>query len=158
MTGSISHQDLSDLIGRIYDCALDPSRWEPTLDAIKTRLQCPTAQLGLVDLLQHRILLSKDLGMDARMHEQVSRHAPEIVRLLEEPLDNGHSMDEPLVTSRQYSPAYVAASPYFQTAYSRGFVDFAQMVLMRTPTRLSVLGFGRQESVGAFGDAEIEIV
>jgi hypothetical protein len=39
MTSAISHQDLSDLIGRIYDCTLDPSRWEATLDAIRTLLR-----------------------------------------------------------------------------------------------------------------------
>jgi hypothetical protein len=37
-------------------------------------------------------------------------------------------------------------------------VDTAQIHLMRAPTRYSALGFGRKESVGVFGDREIEIM
>jgi hypothetical protein len=76
MTSTISHQDLSDLIGRIYDCTLDPSRWDATLDALRKLLQTPTAQLTLGDLRQHRVLLSKDLGMDSHMHDVLGKHYP----------------------------------------------------------------------------------
>jgi DNA-binding CsgD family transcriptional regulator len=37
-------------------------------------------------------------------------------------------------------------------------VDFAQIILMRSPTRMSMLGFGRHETVGVFGDREIQIM
>src|SRR5262245_57344354 len=69
MTSAISHQGVSDLIGRIYDCTLDPARWEPTLDAIRTLLQTATAQLALFDPRQHRILIQKTLAMDSRLLE-----------------------------------------------------------------------------------------
>jgi hypothetical protein len=36
----ISQEDLSHLIGRIYDCTLDPARWESALGEIRTLLQC----------------------------------------------------------------------------------------------------------------------
>jgi len=157
MSSAISHQDLSDLIGRIYDCTLDPSRWEWTLDEIRTLLQGRAAQLALVDLRQGRLLLSKDRGMDALMHEQVGRHLPEMQRNLERLLDNGRSMEEALVVSRTYS-AEMRAAPYYQELLSQGFVDIAQMVLVRSPTRLSALGVSRYESVGEFGDREIELM
>src|SRR5262245_19670130 len=157
MNSAISHQHLSDLIGRIYDCTLDPSRWEPTLEAIRTLLRGRAAQLALVDPRQGRLLLSKDRGMDAHLHEQVSRHLPEMQRNLELLLDNGRSMDEPLVVSRTYSPE-MRAAPYYQELLSQGFVDIAQMLLVRSPTRLSALGVSRLESVGVFGDREVEIM
>jgi len=158
MTSAISHQDLSDLIGRIYDCTLDPSRWDATLDAIRTMLRTPTAQLALADLRQYRILLSKDRGMDARMHEVAGRHLPEIQRLLEGALDSGFSVDEPLVSSRLFLPEVRAASPVFQAARSMGFIDFLQIALIRSPTRVAMLTSGRQESEGVFGDREIELM
>jgi DNA-binding CsgD family transcriptional regulator/PAS domain-containing protein len=158
MSSAISHQDLSDLIGRIYDCTLDPSRWDATLDAIRTLLQTPTAQLALADLRQYRILLSKDRGMDARMHEVAGRHLPEIQVLLEGALDNGFSVDEPLVSSRLFLPEVRAASPVFQAARSMGFIDFLQIALIRSPTRVAMFTSGRQEGVGVFGDREIELM
>src|SRR5262245_42699820 len=68
-------------------------------------------------------------------------------------------MDEVMILSRLASPEYKATSEYIQKGiYASGFADTAQINLMRTPTRMSVLGFGRQESVGIFGDTEIEFV
>jgi DNA-binding CsgD family transcriptional regulator/PAS domain-containing protein len=159
MASAISHQDLSDLIGRIYDCTLDPSHWEATLDAIRTLLQCPTAQLALVDLRQQRIVLQKALGMDVRMQELLSKHIPDIQHRLDRFFDNGLSMEEPLVVSRAFSPEEIAAWPYYQeVVLPFGFVDTAQIHLLRAPTRYSALGFGRKESVGVFSEREIEIM
>src|SRR5262249_1914776 len=142
---------------RVYDCTLDPSRWDETLEAIRTLLQGRAAQLALVDVRQPRLLLSKDRGMDAHLHEHGSRHLPEMQRNLEGLLDSGRSMEEPLVISRTYSPE-MRATPYYRELLSQGFVDIAQMVLVRSPTRLSALGVSRHESVGVFGDREIEIL
>ncbi len=38
--------DLSVVIGRIYDCALDPTQWEQTLAALWRLLHCRTAELS----------------------------------------------------------------------------------------------------------------
>src|SRR5262245_36306877 len=158
MTSAISHQDLSDLIGRIYDCTLDPSRWEPTLDAIRTLLASKTAQLALVDLRESRVLIQKTLGMESDLIEAVSKHMRETTEFIEVHLDNVLSMAEPLLISRLASPEYRASSSYLQTSLSFGFVDMGQITIMRSPERLSGLGFGRHESVGVFGDREIEVM
>jgi PAS domain-containing protein len=157
MSSAISHQDLSALIGRTYDCALDPSRWEATLDAIRAFLRCLTVQLALMDLRQQRILLSKDLGMDAQLHERTSRHLPEFQHYVERSLDNGRSMEELIVVSRMDSPE-MFAGPFYREFLSLGFIDLVQMHLLRSPTRLSALGFCRQDSAGVFDDREIEIL
>jgi DNA-binding CsgD family transcriptional regulator/PAS domain-containing protein len=159
MNSAVSHQDLSDIIGRIYDCTLDPSRWEATLDAIRTLLRCPNAHLALMDLHQHRILIQKVLGIDTVWLDRQSKYFPEINQFVEGRLDDGLSLDEPFVLARMASPAQLAASPYFQEwSRPQGFVDVVQVNLVRTPIRLSVLAFGRHESVGIFGDREIELM
>jgi hypothetical protein len=38
---------LSGLIGSIYDCALDPAKWEPTLATVAEALDFQTALLSL---------------------------------------------------------------------------------------------------------------
>src|SRR5262249_32894072 len=50
------------------------------------------------------------------------------------------------------------AGPYYQDAVSLGFIDFIQTHLMRSPTRMSALGFGRHQSAGVFGDREVELM
>jgi DNA-binding CsgD family transcriptional regulator/PAS domain-containing protein len=158
-TSSISHQDLSDLIGRIYDCTLDPTRWDATLEEIRSQLRGAAVQLALTDLREPRILLNKALGMDARMLALLSKHFPEVTQSIERIFDNGFSRDEPMVASRHLSPDYRATSPWFQEAvYPFGLVDVAHLNIMRSPTRLSGLALGGQQSAGLFSDHDIDIM
>jgi hypothetical protein len=60
----ISHQALSGLIGSIYDCAIDPSRWEQTLIAIKDAFDCDMSVIGLGDFRQQRFLFLKAVGFE----------------------------------------------------------------------------------------------
>src|SRR5262245_59084245 len=54
---------------------------------------------------------------------------------------------------------YRAASPYLlENIITQSVVDMGQINLMRSPTRLSALGFDRHKSVGDFGDSEIELM
>src|SRR5262245_47110941 len=159
MTVALSHQELSDVIGRIYDCTLDPSRWEPTLDALRSLVACRSAQLALVDLRQRRILIQKTLGLEAHWLELQGKYLSEIAGFAERHLDSGLSMDQPLVTSRLASPARYAASPYFQEwARPQGYVDVVQINLIRTPTRMSGLALGRHESEGIVEERDIELM
>ena len=60
--GVLSHGRLSQLIGSIYDCALDPSAWELTLAAIAVEFECTIASLTLNDLRGGRFLINKAAG------------------------------------------------------------------------------------------------
>jgi DNA-binding CsgD family transcriptional regulator/PAS domain-containing protein len=156
---TVSHQDLSEVIGRIYDCTLDPSRWDPTLDALRSLVRCRSAQLALVDLRQHRMLIQRAFGIEADWLQLQGKYLPEIANFAERHLDNGVSMDEPLVTSRLSSPARYAASPFFQEwGRPQGYIDVVQINLIRTPTRLSGLALGRHESEGVIEESDIELM
>ena len=99
---ALSSQYLSEVIGRVYDCSLDPGRWEPTLDALRSLLDSKTVQFGLVDTRGHRRLIDTTLGMGPELQQCL----PEICEHAERLLDHGHSMDEPIIFSRDWSPAY----------------------------------------------------
>ena len=43
----VSAEAFSTLVGSIYDCALDPARWSPTLDAVAAAIRCQTACMVL---------------------------------------------------------------------------------------------------------------
>jgi hypothetical protein len=63
VTDAISPQALSDLIGSIYDCALDPSRWDQTLAEVRDALDCQGLMLTLTDMRYDRLLLQKSVGV-----------------------------------------------------------------------------------------------
>jgi DNA-binding CsgD family transcriptional regulator/PAS domain-containing protein len=159
MTAALSHAELSHVIGCIYDCTLDPSRWESTLDALRSLVHCRSAQLALVDLRQHRFLIQKNLGLEPQWLGLQGKYLPEITNFAERHLDGGLSMDQPLVTSRLASAERYAASPFFQEwCRPQGYIDVVQINLIRTPTRISGLALGRHETEGILEDSDIELM
>jgi len=154
---AISPQALSDLIGSIYDCALDPSCWEQTLADVGDALDCYGLILGLSDLRHNRLLIHKAVGVEPDHIERLSKHLPDIDAMLGEALASWPSLDEPWVISRHLSPAYIETSPYLQECKAAGIVDQMQFFLMHEPMHFSGLGVGRNERQGIITEREIEL-
>jgi DNA-binding CsgD family transcriptional regulator/PAS domain-containing protein len=158
VTDAISRQALSDLIGSIYDCALDPSRWERTLADVRDALDCQHLALTLTDLRHDRLLLHKGVGVEPYQMEQFSKHVPEIDATLDGALKSGHPLDEPYVISRHVTAAYLETSPHFQQwAKPLAMVDWMVLFLKSTPMHLSCFSGGRHERQGIITDREIEL-
>jgi DNA-binding CsgD family transcriptional regulator/PAS domain-containing protein len=152
----IAPQALSELIGSIYDCALDPSRWDQTLRNIKGALDGQMAVVNLVNLQRGRPLLMKTAGLDPRHLPMFFLHVNELRDLIRKclalPMDDAH------VASRDLPPGYMDASPYFQASRKRGIVDMMQFVLIHEATHyFSAFAVTRHERQGAITDREIEI-
>src|SRR5258708_7380239 len=106
--------ELSSLIGAIYDCALDPSRWESTLDQLRQAFDGLTPLLYLKDFRDHGGLINGTVGMGRPWLEMLNEPAPEVnTRLMQHPA-SFPSLDEPHLMSRHIPPAYAAESPYIQ--------------------------------------------
>jgi hypothetical protein len=103
MTNAVSPQALSQLIGSIYDCALDPSRWEQTLLGMRPVFDVQVAMLGLVDRRSNQILLERTVGMEPFWLEEVKKHVSEMNRCLGS-FGSRLSPDEPFVISRHIPP------------------------------------------------------
>jgi DNA-binding CsgD family transcriptional regulator/PAS domain-containing protein len=158
MADAISPQALSDLIGSIYDCAIDPSRWGQTLVHLSEALDCFALLLALSDLRHERLLLHKCIGIEPYQMEQLSKHLPEINATLGKALVSLPSLDEPLVVSRHLTTAYIETSPHFQEFVKpNGMVDIMQLFLMHTPMHHAGLGVCRNERQGIITDREIEL-
>jgi PAS domain-containing protein len=158
MTDAVSRQAFSDLIGSIYDCALDPSRWERTLGDISEALDCFALLLALTDLRHERFLIHKRVGLEPDQFERFSRYLPEVTAIVRGALASWPSLDEPHVMSRHVSPAYIEKSPYFQEWQNpAGIIDFMMFFLMHEPMHLSTFGVGRNERQGLISDREIEL-
>lgn len=156
---ALTSQDLSDLIGRIYDCTLDPGLWDDVLVELGMRFGCfSAAQLSLVDRKHGHFLISRWPGDNAKHIEALHRHFSEIDSHIASVLDNGLSLDEPMIISRHISAATRASSPYFQEAIPMGMNDIAHFNLMHSPTRAAGLGLMRLENVDVFTDHEVEML
>jgi DNA-binding CsgD family transcriptional regulator/PAS domain-containing protein len=151
---AISPQALSNLIGSIYDCALDPSRWDQTLADTMDVLECHCLGLFLSDVRHDRLLIHKAVGLEP----PPLKHLPEIDATLDGALKSGHSLDEPFVISRHLAATYLETSPHFQQwAKPRGMVDFMVFFLKSTPLHLSCFSGGRHQRQGIITDREIEL-
>jgi DNA-binding CsgD family transcriptional regulator/PAS domain-containing protein len=155
---AISRQALSDLIGSIYDCALDPSRWERTLADVMHALDCHMLTLALSDLRHHRFLLNKTVGVEPHQMEQLSKHLPEIGTILGDAPTYLPSLDEPHVSSRHLTTTYIEASPFFQEWIKRNsVVDIMHFFLMHTPMHHAGLGLCRNARQGLITEREVEL-
>src|SRR5688572_28718795 len=110
MTGPVISQEFSDLVGRIYDCSLDPSRWEATLTETLGLLGCNSAVLHINDTSNNRLLLHKGVGLDPQWVERMAPYMQDVHALL----PSNPDLEEPHVLSRDVPRSVVAASPYVQ--------------------------------------------
>ncbi|WP_163881356.1 winged helix-turn-helix domain-containing protein [Rhizobium laguerreae] len=154
----LSPAELSRIIGVIYDCTLDPTRWETALSEISTVMDAESAILSLNDLRRHRVIIHKNVGWGEEGIAERQKHMPEIHARLGEWFATGPPLDEPYVASRRLPPSYLDGSPYVQTCLKpRGIVDILHQFLMYTPTHLSELVIGRHLRHGPITDREIGV-
>lgn len=154
----LSHQTLSDMIGDIYDCALDPSRWEATLARVANWLDCTAVSLTLNDLRRDRFLINKSAGWDPDLLRRKSeRHVAEINARLTEWLALQPSPDEMFVASRHLGRDYMQTSHYAQECLKpQDIVDVMHMFLLYTPAQLAEIGLSRSARQGAITDRELQ--
>jgi DNA-binding CsgD family transcriptional regulator/PAS domain-containing protein len=158
MADAISPQALSNLIGSIYDRALDPSGWDQTLSDVANAFDSNHLNLSLINLWCDRFLLFKNVGLDAQEIERLPKYLPEINAILGKALAGWPSLDEPHVDSRHLTPTYIKASPLFQEwVRPTRTSDVMQFFLMHTPTHLSLLSVGRHEQQGMITARDIEL-
>jgi DNA-binding CsgD family transcriptional regulator len=149
----ISPHALSDLIGSIYDCALDPSRWDRTLSDLKDAFDSRTVVLSLNDVRHGRHLLMKNVGMEPQLLAKANTvHAAEIQDILLRCLTR--PPDAAPVASRFLPPGYMETSPYFQAARAHGVVDIMQFMLVHEATHISTFSIGQRDIVT---DREVEL-
>jgi DNA-binding CsgD family transcriptional regulator len=149
---------VSELIGSIYDCALDPGRWDKTLGELSNMFRCFNAMMVNFDLTHGRAAFARIIGVEPHWREQMDRHNAELAswhRLYFRP---DWPIDEPQVRSRDIPRAVVEQSRMAnEWGAPQGLVDTMALVLLNTPTRYSQLGLGRHRQVGLITAREIAL-
>jgi len=155
MTVRLSSQELSDLVGQIYDCTLAPDRWETTLHAIKDSLLCEYAFLRLDNLATHTSLVTRNAGIEPAWLECLPALAPEVAEILVQVLISGHSQDAPSIASQYMTREEIDATQFHQKwGQPQGIADYMGLFLLQSPTRLAALELGRHERHGVLTGCE----
>ncbi|SKA39109.1 helix-turn-helix transcriptional regulator [Consotaella salsifontis] len=157
MRSTLSQENLSNLIGVIYDCALDPARWETALMAVSEVIESDFISLTLNDMREGRYLINKSVGWEPDYIKIKRDHVAEINARLKEWLAEASSLDRPFVASRNLSADYLAASPYVRECLApQNIVDIVHFFLMSTPAHLSEIGIARHARQGLIDERVLE--
>ncbi len=156
---SSNADELSDLVGAIYDCAIDPDRWDAVLDDIRSLLNCANGVLYVAEIPSQDHRLEKLVGIDDYWAERLDHHVPDVARLHSAVEDfYTRPLDEPFVCSRDVPDAVWRSNGYCREwAAPQGIVDVIDTILLRRPDRVASCALGRHVSAGVIGDREIEL-
>ena len=159
MAMTVSAEELSTVIGSIYDCAIDPAAWERTLGELRAVFRCASAQLAAFDLTQRRAALVRSSGIEPLWLEQQQRHVAEFTEWEKLAFGRyGLSIDEPQVRSRHLPPEMAKTSPYVREWNDpQGIVDSLGLVILQTPTRHAQIGMGRHRDIGLIAESDVEL-
>ena len=158
-TPSRDGKHLSELIGAIYDCAIDPDLWDGTLDQIRRLLACANAILYVTDPLTSDLRLLKMIGVDAYWAARLDRHDADLAALHATLPDfYTRPLDRPFVCRRDARAEHWFANGYYREwAAPQGIVDVIDTILVRRPDRVASCALCRHERFGLFGDSEIRL-
>jgi DNA-binding CsgD family transcriptional regulator len=143
----------SDLIGRIYDCALDTSLWPEALGEITDALGGTMADLVVSHPLERKQVTAALYNWPDDLHALVQANAainPGLAVGLTAPLC------EPLCNTRDFQSVH--RSRYWQNCFAgRSLYDYVVTPLTRTVTSFATWGVVGSEERGPFSDKDLEL-
>jgi DNA-binding CsgD family transcriptional regulator/PAS domain-containing protein len=151
-------EQFSELIGQIYDCALDPSRWQAVMGEICRQFGFDVSTLHVLRLPVGAPTIQAVFGIDREWVIRSLDYQADLVeawggaeRLMSFPLD------EPVILSR-----YSTASFRESTRYYREFAepvdihDSIAFAIARGPSMVGGISFNRRGTAMPFGDIDVE--
>lgn len=136
-------EDLSRLIGTIYDCALAPQLWSTALAEICAQYESAAATLAVVDLQSGREYTLVNHGI-AEYFDRLYKEKYHCVDLFIHPL-LARAVCEPALSSELVDDEDLLASRiYREWAAPQGFRDTLMTVFTRHHARLAFMGLTRK--------------
>jgi hypothetical protein len=149
---------LSNIIGSIHDCVVEPKNWQPTLGSIAGSLSFANAIVGVTQLKTGAHEFRVHTGFDDKWLAVVDEYTPDSIRLWGgiQRLQS-FPLGEPIVGCEVIAPEEMANSRYYRDILEpRRVIDAVLIALAREPQLVGYLAFIRQADVGYVGKAEVE--
>jgi hypothetical protein len=155
----VSPERLSDLIGSIYDCVLDPNNWEATLASVNREFDFASSALGIVPLRAATQGINVSVGTDPEWLAAIAggTYTAEGVALWGgAERAQRFPLDEPIIGSQSAGYADRHTNRYFtEVLEPRGMLDAVLVTIAREPLLLGYAGFNRHHSAGDIGETEV---
>lgn len=152
-------EQLSDLIGAIYDCVVDPDRWDATLDGMRRLMDCANVVLYVVDPTSGAHRLNRMVGISPEWAARLPSHENDLAELHAEVADfYTRPLDEPFVCHQDIKTEHWLANGYYRDwAKPQGIVDVIDTILIRKPERVASCALCRHERVGLITERETRL-
>lgn len=141
-------QWLSDVIGAIYDCVLDPAGWEDAIGTIADRFEFANATLAVLQIHQ----FTQNIVVNYRIDDEwVARNNDYIKDSMElwggpERVEN-YPLDEPIVGSQVMRMSEWSQNRYYRDILApRRITDSTVIGLAREPRLVGYVGFNRVDA------------
>ena len=157
----ISAAEMSDLIGKIYDCTIEPDRWPDTMQRICSKIDCLFSAIVLVDFENSDHHFFKEWNTDSFWMQKQQEYLEDMTEVYRSSprMPYTNSIDEPLVLSRDIPEReWVNTRFYREWVKPQGIKDSLQTIVLQGPARLGVFTANRHESVGVATDREIAVL
>jgi DNA-binding CsgD family transcriptional regulator len=155
-SSALPPQQFSDLIGAIYDCAIDPDIWPQTIEKICGALRCIHGLIVVIDLERSQILFAKGWNFDlsrAAAYADDIQYMMRLLPILSQPID------EPWSCARLIPTEQVMETRCFkEVSTPEGHVDSIQTIVFRNATRVGLFSAVRHESIGTATDDDLAIL
>jgi DNA-binding CsgD family transcriptional regulator/PAS domain-containing protein len=151
-------EQISELIGAIYDCALDPALWPEAIASIGSATDCFAGVIAVTDLENSTIRLMQYWNYEPEVLGRAAQYSDEIAGFWRYWPDRScASLDEPFSTRRGI-PHDVFESSRFYNEWGRpqGIIDSVHLRLLSEPNRVGEFGLSRHEQFGFVGEKELE--
>ena len=151
----------SDLIGSIYDCALNPAFWSETLERLCAAMGGHSAGIVLLDYNGANDRLVRDWGPTAIWGDRIAEVMGSVKRIHRQFLGlTGPRLDDPILLPRDLAPQIdVFSSPfYLYWAAPQGIHQVAEAVALSEPTRLGLFCITRRMDRGQFSHDELDLL
>lgn len=145
----------SQLIGSIYDCALDPALWSPTLQKICAALDGHSAGVVVLDFMGTGDRLVRDWGPTTTWAERIGTVLDSVKQIHRQFLGmTGPRLEEPIILPRDLaSQVNVFTTPFYKEwAEPQSIHQVMEAVALSETTRLGLLCVTRQVDHGYFTD------
>ena len=140
--------EILDIVGDIYDCAIEPDRWPPTLKRVVDCVNADCAWLNFYDLQKPHLGWGAAWGIGP----EVVRSYSDRLHAVNPMLSAGWFADigEPYTAQGLMGDEFVSTRFYKEWVAPNGWHDAAITTLTKTPTRVSALTLPRRAARAQF--------
>ena len=155
-----SHQRMSDVIGTIYDSAIDPDRWSNALQEMCGLIDSFFGSLTIVDSLRPSLRLASRWGGDPYWIDLLDRKYANMMPFISvlDKFDIGQPFNN-MMMMEQLGDTHVMDGPFTtEWATPAGVRDAANVILMRSKHRMAIVNLSTHLNRAPVTQPELDIV